>query len=67
MELEISDFKLELVFIALPNNSTLIFTPKKIILFNLSLYWGGGTPQGSFFHISKTVGARLLKLCDFYC
>ena len=40
------------------------------ILFNSSLYGGGGMcpPSRQFFrYSSKTFGARLLKLCDFYC
>ena len=39
--------------------------------FNPSLYGEGGQicppPRQVFCYSSKTVGARLLKLCDFYC
>ena len=38
--------------------------------FNPNLYGGGGAnlpPQAVFCYSSKTVGARLLKLCGFYC
>ena len=32
------------------------------------VYMGGGGGGGAVFcYSSKTVGARLLKLCDFYC
>ena len=36
---------------------------------NPNLYGGGGAnlPQAVFCYSSKTVGARLLKLCGFYC
>ena len=41
------------------------FIPK---LVNPNLYWGGGgLPEAVFCYSSKTVGARLLKLCGFYC
>ena len=37
-------------------------------LFNPNLYGGGKfAPQAVFCYSSKTVGARLLKLCGFYC
>ena len=39
--------------------------------FNPNLYGEGGKfappPKAVFCYSSKTVGARLLKLCDFYC
>ena len=38
--------------------------------FNPNLYRGGGAnlpPRQFFCRSSKTVGARLLKLSDFYC
>ena len=54
----------------------LMQTTQSIVAINLaiyglnpSLYEGRGkfAPQAVFRYNSKTVGARLLKLCDFYC
>ena len=45
------------------------FTQTSMPFFNPSI-WGGGQgslPPGSFLRELKTVGTRLLKLCDFYC
>ena len=33
----------------------------------LTLIYGGGANLQFFWYSSKTVGARLLKLCDYYC
>ena len=56
-----------LLFVFLSNLIINLMYDIKKLYFNPNLYGGGICPKAVFCYSSKTVGARLLKLCDFYC
>ena len=49
------------------NNHLTIFVYQHLVILTLIYMGGGDLPQAVFCYTSKTVGARLLKLCDCYC